>query len=132
MQVCRKPNKIINENKKIFDCWFENWLLSHVPKLTNQQKWYKSDEKLSVGDVVLFLKNDSVLCSDYHYGMVTEIEVSSDGQVRRVAIKYKNQTENVFQETFVAIKRNVTNHTVWKNQGNSKRNCTNKRPLKYQ
>ena len=93
------PRKIIDDNRKIFQSWFENWLLTHVPKLINQQKWFRSDDQLSVGDIVLFLKNDSVLSSTYQYGMIVNLEQSNDGIVRRVVIKYKNSSENVFRET---------------------------------
>ena len=93
------PRKIIEDNQKVFQSWFENWLLSHVPKLINQQKWFRSDEQLNVGDIVLFLKNDSVLCSTYQYGMILNLEKPCDGIVRRVVIKYKNHNENVFRYT---------------------------------
>ena len=84
------PKKILEANQKIFQSWFENWLLSHVPKLIEQQKWFRTDDELSVGDIVLFLKNESVLCSTYQYGMIVGVEKSNDGIVRRVVIKYKN------------------------------------------
>lgn len=45
--IITNPTRIINDNKNIFDSWFENWLLSHVPKLlkslvyciVNNVKW---------------------------------------------------------------------------------------------
>jgi len=57
-----------------------------------------------VGDVVLFLKNESVLCSTYQYGLVVGLEHSNDGNVRRVVVKYKNCSENVFRETKRSIR----------------------------
>ena len=35
---CDNPAAIIKENKKIFNAWFEVWLLVHVPKLMKQSK----------------------------------------------------------------------------------------------
>ena len=53
------PDKILEDNERIFDAWFELWLSVHVPQLIDKPKWYKSDENLKPGDIVLFLKNDS-------------------------------------------------------------------------
>ena len=60
------PSKILRENTKVYQCWFETWLLVHVPRLMNQQKWFKSDV-ISVGDVVIFTKVDSIVCKSYTY-----------------------------------------------------------------
>ena len=37
--VNSNPTKLINQSSKIYDVWFESWLLNHVPKLMNQSKW---------------------------------------------------------------------------------------------
>eukprot|EP00794_Sanderia_malayensis_P016335 gene16335-biopygen12015 len=99
LSIVSRPSKIIDENQKIFQSWFENWLLSHVPKLIQQQKWFKSDEQLKVGDNVLFLKNESALCLDYQYGMVVDLDGGCDGLVRRLYVRYRNSNEDVFRET---------------------------------
>ena len=52
------PFKILKANEKVYDAWFETWLLVHVPKL--MQKWFQSDQ-LSIGDIVLFTKSESVI-----------------------------------------------------------------------
>ena len=39
---------------QIFNSWFDNWLVSHVPKLMKQPKWFKSDLDIKHGDVVFF------------------------------------------------------------------------------
>ena len=61
---CTNPTNIIKENQSIFNSWFEVWLLVHVPKLMLQQKWFSSN-KINVGDVILFTKNDSVISNSY-------------------------------------------------------------------
>ena len=43
MKVVRNHLKVLEENKKIFSVWFETWLISYVPKLMEQPKWFRSD-----------------------------------------------------------------------------------------
>lgn len=99
VELQSNPNQIIEANRKIFQAWFENWLLSHIPKLLQQTKWYDSSEQIKIGDVVLFVKNESKLCSDYQYGIVVAIDVGNDGLIRRASVRYKNSSEQVFRET---------------------------------
>ena len=87
------PDKILEENQKIFDCWFEIWLSSHVPKLVYQPKWFKSDENLKPGDVVLFLKDNASFASRYQYGIIHEVEPGRDNKVRKVIVQYRNHKE---------------------------------------
>ena len=79
MKISASTQKIIEENKKIFSSWFEAWLISHVPKLTHQPKWFRSDRDIKICDVVLFTKKDGSISTTYQYGMVHEIEPSRDG-----------------------------------------------------
>ena len=58
LTVSQDYDKIIVENQRIFNDWFENWLLSRVPKLMEQPKWFWSDHDLKKGDIVLFLKQE--------------------------------------------------------------------------
>eukprot|EP00794_Sanderia_malayensis_P000920 gene920-biopygen181 len=58
--LCDNPTKIIKDNKKAFNTWFDVCLTVHVPKLMKQSKWYSSDE-INVGDVVLFIKHNSTI-----------------------------------------------------------------------
>ena len=55
LSVINDMNKTIKENENIFNAWFEIWLSCHVPKLMEQQKWYKSGLDLKEGDIVLFV-----------------------------------------------------------------------------
>ena len=104
MIITNKPDKIIMENTRIFEAWFENWLQNHVPKLMDQPKWF-STEDISKGDVVLFLKNESKLSNTYQFGIVENLEpTGSDGIVRKVDVKYKNSNENVFRVTRRAVR----------------------------
>ena len=42
---------------EIFTAWLECWLISYVPKLMRQPKWFGNSRDVKIGDIVLFLKN---------------------------------------------------------------------------
>ena len=102
--VTTDHNKIIEENQAIFNAWFEVWLSAHVPKLMNQPKWFRSDEDLKKGDVVLFLKKECGIGSNYQFGIVEEVDVGRDGKVRRAKVRYRNHSENVDRLTDRAVR----------------------------
>ena len=95
-----KPSRLLKENQKVYNAWFESWLLNHVPKLMNQEKWFSTSHNIQVGDLVLFAKNDSVLCKTYQYGMVIRIEFGKDNVVRKAYVRYRNASEDCFRETY--------------------------------
>ena len=109
--ICVNPTQIIKENEEIFNSWFEVWLLVHVPKLMHQQKWFSSD-KIKVGDVILFVKNDSVICNSYTYGIVKSLKFGRDGVARKATIKYRNAKEDVFRETDRAVRSLIIIHHI--------------------
>ena len=110
--VTNDPTKISQANERIFNTWFEAWLISHVPKLMNQPKWYNSDQDLKTGDIVLFLKNEKELCNDYQYGKVKSMKVSEDGKIRSAEILYRNSNENTDRITTRATRQLVRIHAV--------------------
>ena len=65
MHVTGNFQKILEENRKIFNSWFESWLTSRVPKLMNQPKWFCSDRDVKI---FLFNKKDVSLAKTYQYG----------------------------------------------------------------
>ena len=106
-------NRILEHNKHIFETWFENWLLLHVPKMVNQPKWFTNQEDMKVGDIVLFRKDDKVLSSTYQYGMVAEVmPTDGDGLIRKVKIRYRNHNEDTDRYTFRAVRQLVVIHHV--------------------
>ena len=105
-------NKILEENKLIFDTWFENWLLSHVPKLIDQPKWFKNDEALRKGDIVLLLKEEKMLSSSYQYGMVESVIKSKDGLIRKAEVRYHNNNENTNRITFCSVRHLIVIHQI--------------------
>lgn len=93
------PTKLLKESSKLYNTWFETWLLNHVPKLMPQAKWFNHNRNLRVGDIVLFTKVDSCINKSYTYGMVGDVEEGDDGHVRKVTLQYQNHNENVKRET---------------------------------
>ena len=112
MNVTSSPNRILQENNKVFNSWFENWLLSHVPKLMFQPKWLKNDHHIKEGDIVLFQKQDSILSSTYQYGMVKSVECGKDGIIRKVKVKYRNCNESSDRETYRSVRKLVMIHKI--------------------
>ena len=81
LKVSNDYDTIIKQNNKIYQSWFKNWLILHVPKLMFQPKWFQTSRDVKVGDIELFLKHDSLLSKMYQYGMITNIEYGKDGIV---------------------------------------------------
>jgi hypothetical protein len=111
MLITTDPDKILKENNKIFQAWFENWLVSSVPNLIEQPKWYKTNHHLKVGDVVLFMK-DEAFTPTYQYGMVKEVLPGKDGLIRKAVIRYRNSNEKVDRETNRAVRTLVVIHRI--------------------
>ena len=112
LNVTNDPSKFAKVNENIFNSWFEAWLVSHVPKLMNQPKWYNSDRDLKPGDIVLFLKNEKELCNDYQYGKVQSTKQSSDGKIRSAEVLYRNSNEMIDRTTNRATRQLVRIHSV--------------------
>ena len=110
--VTNDPSKVFAENTMIFNAWFETWLISHVPKLMHQPKWFQTEYHIKIGDIVLFLKKEGLLNSTYQYGMVSGVEESRDGKIRTVTLKYRNHNEGVNRETRRAVRQLIVIHKV--------------------
>ena len=110
--VTSKPEKFMNSNLAIFQAWFENWLISCVPNLIHQPKWFRTDYDLKKGDLILFLKEEGSLVGSYQYGMIDEVEVGKDGKIRTVIVKYHNSNENHPRTTRRAVRELVMIHPV--------------------
>ena len=126
LTVSNNPKTFLKCNEEIFNAWFENWLITHVPKLMHQPKWYCNKRDVKEGDVLLFLKNDGALKSTYQFGKIKEIERSQDNRIGKVTITYRNQNES----------RNTTRCTTYSNDSScwrnkysyqTWRNCDNRR-----
>ena len=107
LSVVDDYSKMLNSNCKIFKAWFKAWLISYVPELIKMTKWFKNDEQLKVGDVVLFLKSDKVFETQYQYGLVKFVYQSRDGIVRKAEIEYQNHQENCKRTTVRGVRELV-------------------------
>ena len=110
LSVVDDYSKIIETNSKLFRSWFKVWLTSCVPELIRASKWFKSDEKLKPGDVVMFLKSDKIFDTQYQYGLVKDTYESRDGNVRKADIEYQNHTENCKRTTTRGVRELVIIH----------------------
>ena len=112
LKASRDPRRIIQANCDIFQSWFESWIISYVPTLIQQPKWFKSDEDVKAGDVILFLKSDKIFEKQYQYGLVKNVVVGRDGKIREIEIEYQNHTEAVKRCTIRGVREIVVVHPV--------------------
>ena len=108
----QSPSRLMKENQKVYDSWFESWLLNHVPNLMHQQKWFDGSDEIRVGDVVLFTKTDSLISSHYQYGIVSRLIRGKDDVVRKVYVRYRNSSEEGSRETFRSVRTLVLIRSV--------------------
>ena len=111
-ELTSDPRRILQSNTDILNAWFEAWLISYVPQLIKQPKWFKSERDVKKGDVVLFLKIDGELAKEYQYGLVKEVTIGRDGKIRKVEIEYQNHTESVKRVTLRSTRDIVMIHPV--------------------
>ena len=76
-----------------------------------QQKWFSLD-KINVGDVILFNKNNSVIAHSYTYGIIKELEYGKYGKPHKAIVRYCNPNENVLRETYRAVCSLIVIHHV--------------------
>ena len=110
--VTDATKRIIQANANIFETWFKYWLISYVPTLMSQPKWFKSDRDSKVGDIVLFLKSNKEFDRQYQYGIITNVKVSRDGRIREVEVQYQNHNENFKRSTNRGVRKIVVVHPV--------------------
>ena len=94
VDITDKFDRILQQNAAIYDTWWEAWLVTAVPKLVPQPKWFRDSGGVRVGDVVLFKRRDSVISGVYQFGMIQSIKESSDRATRTVVIRYRNAEED--------------------------------------
>ena len=102
--------KMIEQNNSLFEVWFRSWLISYVPTLMFQPKWFNSNYDPKIGDIVLFLKSDKEFEKIYHYGQICTLKQSRDGKIRQVEVEYQNHNEKVKRRTNRGIREIVVIH----------------------
>ena len=105
-------DKLMKVNKQIFESWFELWLTVYVPNLMPQPKWFSSDKGLKRGDIVLFMKQDSSLCSTYQFGITKSFGRGRNEKIRKVIVQYQNANETTLRETNRATRSLVKIHSI--------------------
>ena len=88
---CRNPTvplelsgdlkKIVESNARIFESWFKEWLISFVPLLVQQPKWFSTERSVTVGDIVLFRKSEKEFDKNYQYVIFIKTVEGRDGLV---------------------------------------------------
>ena len=111
MIITTQPDKVLEDNNRVFQSWFENWLVSCVPNLIYQPKWFDTDHHLKPGDIVLFTKSECKVPS-YQYGIVESIHIAEDGLTREAMVRYRNADERTDRRTNRAARTLVVIHKV--------------------
>ena len=94
VRLSADSSKILKDVQKRNEAWFKIFKDSCVPRLVMQQKWFKNERDLAVGDLVFFRKDDSELGDgDWTVGMVDQVIPSKDKLIRQVIVKYRNASE---------------------------------------
>ena len=112
LAVSSNPKTFLKCNEEILSAWFQNWLITHVPKLMHQPKRFDNEHDVKEGDVILFLKNDSPLKSTYQFGKIKESEQSQDNRIRKVTITYRNHNESINCKKRRGVRHIVMIHSV--------------------
>ena len=112
LEISNDVRSIVESNAEVFSQWFKEWMVSYVPQLVEQPKWFVSDRSIAVGDVVLFLKSDKEFDLQYQYGIVVKTVEGRDGLIRRVVVQYQNPGEDTKRETNRGARELVVIHAV--------------------
>ena len=112
MQIVPDLRMIIENNNRIFGVWFKEWLVSYVPTLVEQPKWFVTERNIAIGDVVLFLKSEKEFDLQYQFGIVVKTLVGKDGVVREVEVEYQNANETTKRRTTRGARDLVVIHQV--------------------
>ena len=112
LQLSGDLMQIIENNNQIMDTWFKAWLTSYVPSLMFQPKWFNSDTNPKIGDVVLFLKSEKEFDKHYQYGIISDVQTTRDGRIRKLEIEYMNHNEKTRRKTTRASRDVVVIHPL--------------------
>jgi hypothetical protein len=110
--LSRDVKKIVQMNRDIFAAWFQSWLVSYVPSLMDSPKWFKNDQNIAEGDVVLFSKSEKEFEDLYQYGIVKSVFFSKDGRIRKVEVEYVNHSEDSRRTTPRHVRDLIVIHPV--------------------
>ena len=112
LEVSGDFRKIIDSNVTIYEKWFKEWIVSYVPLLVQQPKWFLSDRSGTEGDVVIFKKSDKEFEKYYQYGIISKTFEGRDGLIRTVEVEYQNSNENIKRVTKRGVREITVIHPV--------------------
>lgn len=112
LSITNDFRRIIQSNNDIYNSWFKEWLISYVPTLVRQPKWFESERHIRIGDVVLFCKSDKEFENVYQYGIVVTTFEGKDGLIRVVEVQYHNFNERVKRTTKRCVRELIVVHPV--------------------
>ena len=112
LDVSGNVDRILQLNSNIFNAWWETWLTSALPKIVPQPKWYKTNEHLKVGDIVLFKRGEGSFIGYYKFGIVDEVHIGADGHIRAASIRYKNASDGVERVVQRVVRSLVVIHRI--------------------
>ena len=99
-------SEMVEKVNKAYEAWFKIWSESYVQKLLFKPKWFKDDTDLKIGDLVYFQRSESELGNGtWSFGMISAIDRSRDGLIRKVTVKYRNALELEDRETFRSARK---------------------------
>ena len=73
--------------------WWQQYISQNFSSLVPRQKWYYERRNMATGDVVMIKYEGKCAPASYRLGVVTAVEVESDGLVRTVEVEYSILTE---------------------------------------
>ena len=92
--------------QRLVDAFWKKWVSDYFPTLLERRKWHHTKRNLSIGDVVI-IKDKDLKRSKWKLGLIQEASPGSDGNVRRVSVKYINSAGSAIQ-----VQRPVQNLVV--------------------
>lgn len=81
----RKRLEIVEQ---LADTFWKRWTEAYLPTLIKQQKWFRNECDVRVGDVVV-VSDANALRGKYYIALVSEVFPGKDGVIRKVALQYK-------------------------------------------
>ena len=76
----------------LVDLFWKRWLREYLPDLQRRSKWLKLEDNLSVGDLCLIADTGVPVRGAFPLGLVKEIMIGRDGNVRSARLKTQSST----------------------------------------
>ena len=105
------PSRLLDQMEKVARSWWQVWkeekLVDYIPQ---PSKWQKNNGTIQVGDLVIFIKEQTLGEPVWKMGRVRELEISRDRFPRVAIVEYRNATENVYRTTRRSVRKIAVLH----------------------